>query len=82
MVYFANNSSGLMPGTSSCVLIDCALEEWVNGTERVNFSAEGDVTKLGAVAECGTSGKPLMDPKDKTDTVDGRRAMHTTTLDL
>jgi hypothetical protein len=66
-----------MLAASSGVLTDCALEEWVNGIERVNFSAEGDDAKDGAGAGFDTSARPLIEPKDITDTVDGRRAMHT-----
>lgn len=66
-----------MPAASSCVLIDCPLEEWANGTGRVNFSAEGDDAKIGAEPEYDTSGRPLSEPEDTTDKVDGRRAIRT-----
>jgi hypothetical protein len=52
----------------------------VDGTERGNFSAEGDGANVDAEFEWDSSVRLLIEPNDATDTVDGRRAIHTRLL--
>lgn len=48
----------------------------MGGTERGNFSAEGDSANVDAKVEWDSSAWFLVEPNDATDTVDGRRAIH------